>query len=449
MKNKYTEKQKRITRRFRTLSVVIFAAIMLAGGVMGALIFLRPKVSEVEKRELTKFPKITAASFLDGTFFSDVAVWYSDTFPAREKLVAADLKLKSLYGVEPDTMMVGESVQADDIPELDSTEDTGEDLSAEPEVETFEAPTTLPTTTEMEEDIQSQIQKNLYVKGDAAYTIYYFVQEKAEQYIGALNHLAQNLNGKANVYSILVPDNSSIVLSEEEARSLGGSDEEEAIKYYYGSYSNVTPVPTYLPLKEHSDEYLYFRTDHHWTQLGAYYVYESFCQVKGWTPENLKDHQMVTYDSFLGSFYTTLQNSAMAENPDIVYAYYPKDTNDMTYWDKDGTEHEWNVIGDVSTWNKNSKYLTFIGGDNPLTIIDNPEITDGSSCLVLKESYGNCFVPFLVDHYDTVYVIDFRYTQENLTEYVEENQIDDVIIMNNLSIITSEKAVDQITALME
>ena len=54
----------------------------------------------------------------------------------------------------------------------------------------------------------------------------------------------------------------------------------------------------------------------------------------------------------------------------------------------------YNIITDVSDWNKSSKYSAFIGGDNPYSQIHNPERTDGSSCVVIKESFGNAFVPF-------------------------------------------------------
>ena len=70
------------------------------------------------------------------------------------------------------------------------------------------------------------------------------------------------------------------MLPEKELKGLGGSDQEQAISYYYSLYDKVIPVKTIETLREHNDEYLYFRTDHHWTQLGAYYVYENFCKEK-------------------------------------------------------------------------------------------------------------------------------------------------------------------------
>ena len=460
MKRKYTKNQKKIIVKFRNLSVRIFAGLMLLGGIVGLLFFFRPGTSTVEKRELTKFPKLTLSSLWDGSFFTEVSLWYSDTYPMRDRLIAADQTLKSAYGVTTSTMMVGGHQQGYEIPtetakadtadetereEILREENTGEDTGAEEEKE----PVSAPDSKEMEAEIQNQIQQGLYVKNGAAYSVYYYSQSAAETYAQALNQAARELEGQADVYSILVPNNSGAMLSEEELESLGGSDQTQAISYYHSLYEGVKPVKTIETLREHNDEYLYFRTDHHWTQLGAYYVYRNFCEEKGIQPHELSDFDTMTFSPFLGTFYTELKNQDMAENPDTVEAYVPMGTNDMTYWDTDGTEYQWNIIEDVSTWDKSSGYYCYIGGDKPLSIIENPEIRDGSSCLVLKESYGNCFVPFLVDHYETVYVVDFRYANVNVVDYVKEKNIQDLIIMNNITIIGSDKVASTIAGLLE
>lgn len=453
-KRKFTKQQKKTIMKFRAFSVRIFAGLMLLGGVLGLLFFFRPSTSAVEKRELTKFPKLTLASFLDGSFCSDVSLWYSDTYPMRDALIAADQSLKSAYGITSSTMMVGGHQQGDEIPtetaKADIEEEPEEETAQEetPETEEEKTPVSAPDSKDMEAEIQNQIQKGLYVKDGAAYSVYYYNQSAAETYTNALNQAAKELEGQADVYSILVPNNSGAMLSEKELNGLGGSDQIQAIAYYHSLYDGVKPVETIETLREHNDEYLYFRTDHHWTQLGAYYVYQNFCEEKGIQAHDLSDFDTMTFSPFLGTFYTELKNQDMAENPDTVEAYVPMGTNDMTYWDTDGTEYQWNIIEDVSTWDKSSGYYCYIGGDKPLSIIENPEIDDGSSCLVLKESYGNCFVPFLVDHYETVYIVDFRYANVNVVDYVKENNIQDLIIMNNITIIGSEKVAATIAGLL-
>ena len=466
MKRKYTKKQRQIIRKYHNLGIILFAGVMLLGAFLGLLFFARPKTSEKEKRSLAKYPSFTMKTFLNGEYFSDVSTWYSDTYPFRDALVSADQKLKGLYGIESKTMMVGEEKQADEIPDInDNTEAVTETTTAattEAATEDTEAGATTEAATEkvrevdppdskgMDEEIQNQIQQNLYVKGDAAYSVYYFGKENCTNYVAALNNVAAELKGQTTVYNILVPNNSGVMLSEDELSKLAGSDQEQAIDYYYSIESDdVKTVDTIKTLREHNDEYLYFRTDHHWTQLAAYYVYQNFCKVKGIEAHDLSYYDKKEFKNFLGTFYSTLGNSNMEANPDTVDAYVPKGTNDMTFWDTDGKEWNWNVIYDVDSWASSSKYMTFIGGDRPMEVIENPQIKDGSSCVVLKESYGNCFVPFLVDHYQTVYVLDYRYTTVNVLDFVKEKQADDLIIINNITIIGSTSVVDLISGLLK
>lgn len=466
MKRKYTKKQRQIIKKYHNLGIILFAGVMLLGAFLGLLFFARPKTSEKEKRSLAKYPSFTMKTFLNGEYFSDVSTWYSDTYPFRDALVSADQKLKGLYGIESKTMMVGEEKQADEIPDInDNTEavtETTTVATTEAATENTEAGATTEATTEkvrevdppdskgMDEEIQNQIQQNLYVKGDAAYSVYYFGKENCTNYVAALNNVAAELKGQTTVYNILVPNNSGVMLSEDELSKLAGSDQEQAIDYYYSIESDdVKTVDTIKTLREHNDEYLYFRTDHHWTQLAAYYVYQNFCKVKGIEAHDLSYYDKKEFKNFLGTFYSTLGNSNMEANPDTVDAYVPKGTNDMTFWDTDGKEWNWNVIYDVDSWASSSKYMTFIGGDRPMEVIENPQIKDGSSCVVLKESYGNCFVPFLVDHYQTVYVLDYRYTTVNVLDFVKEKQADDLIIINNITIIGSTSVVDLISGLLK
>ena len=443
-KQKITKKQKETIFIYRALSVRIFAFIMLLGGIVGIMFFFRPDTSEVEKRKLAEFPKPTLSSFLNGEYFYDLSLWYSDTYPMRDGLIAADQKIERLYGITPSTMLVGSRKISDDIPDIDEAQENSGNEQPQ-EVEQISAP----DSRAMESEIQKQIQQNLYVKDGAAYSLYYYDQTAADIYTSALSKAAGELEGKTNVYSILVPNNSGAMLSDRELEALGGADQEQAIDYYYSLSEGVKTVDTIKTLREHNDEYLYFRTDHHWTQLAAYYVYQNFCEEKGIRPNELSDFQKMTFSPFLGTFYQELQNEDMAANPDFVDAYIPMATNDMTYWETDGSQVNWHVIQDVTGWNKNSLYSCFIGGDKPLVQINNPNLSDGSSCVVVKESYGNSFVPFLVDHYQTVYVIDFRYTKNNVMDFVQEHNVQDLIIINNISIIASENVATTIAGLLE
>lgn len=410
----------------RRISILSFWAIMVLGLFVGALFFVRPDTSAVEKRKLTEWPAFTLASFLDGSYFSQISTWYADTYPGRDTLIAMNSKLQESYGIQGDTMMVGGQTQGDDIPD-EKTSTTTKKKKKKAEA---------PEQSVMEEDVQSQVMEGLYIKNGAAFGMYYFNQAAADIYIDGINSSAKKLKDTTEVYSILVPNN-SIVLDKSIQDKLGGSNQKKGIEYYMDSYSDrVHGINCVDRLTKHRDEYLYFKTDHHWTADGAYYAYQEFCKEKG-----IKAHKRSYFKKredgpFLGSYYSELQLDEMRNNPDSVVTYTPKGTNKMTYW-RDGQEYEGNVISGPDYWDENSYYMEFIHGDQPLSKIVNPKVDNDSSCVVLKESYGNCFVPYLVDHYHTVYVMDFRYTDEYPMKFCKENKIDDLIVINNIQIIGS------------
>jgi hypothetical protein len=125
----------------------------------------------------------------------------------------------------------------------------------------------------------------------------------------------------------------------------------------------------------------------------------------------------------------------MKQNPDYVEAFVPIGTNEEEVFDSNGAKiAEYAVVyTKADKYDAGNKYLTFIGGDQPLTKIHNPSISDGSSIVVVKESYGNAFVPFLVDSYEYVYVIDYRAWSGDLANFVVTNGIDDVLFLNVVS----------------
>ena len=112
--------------------------------------------------------------------------------------------------------------------------------------------------------------------------------------------------------------------------------------------------------------------------------------------------------------------------------------------EKDGAYHKRPVITDVSSYAQNLKYLTFISGDQPLVTIENYDIAEGQNCLVIKESYGNAFVPFLIPHYKNVYVIDPRHYNGTLSEFVASHKIDDIVFVANISTTRNSIYIDKL-----
>ena len=281
----------------------------------------------------------------------------------------------------------------------------------------------------------------VYRVGDTGYEMYSYVDSTAKKYADNVNAVADALAGKANVYMLPVPLSSGVSLPDALYGKAVFDDqkaaEEKIIGYMNG---NVKSVPLYDALLAHRTEYIYFRTDHHWTATGAYYAYEQFCRAKGITPTPISSYTVDEYDGFLGTFYRdSNQNAAMGANPDKVIAYHPLSTEaTLDYGDGENANlTRGKIIYDESTAPASLKYGAFITGDNAYSIINNPDVTDGSSCIVVKESFGNAFVPFLTDHYQTIYVLDYRYWKGSISQFAQDKGVQDVLFVNNLSAIRS------------
>ncbi|MBQ7354765.1 MAG: hypothetical protein IJW62_04510 [Clostridia bacterium] len=466
----HTEKVPRSRKKAFRIQRLLFSILLIVFCLIGLMIPLRPTESEAEKRKLTEFPQLSWSSFWDGSFFSELETWYADTYPLRESMIELNGRFESLFG-NREEQIVGDISGGDTVPDVEKDEEDfdwlynpdGEipPVDDPPLTEPVTDPIAPPITEEpdlgdgapipdapVDPDAPAEMIESLYLIGDTAYELYYFNQDNADRYVDLVNGLADELGSDATVYSIIAPLAYGIYLDKSMQDKLNLTDEDQALIYLYSQMDdNVKKVYAYRNLLLHRNEYLYFRTDHHWTSLGAYYAYEVFCKQKGISPQKLSNLRAVEFSGFLGSLYTTAKKpAALANNPDTVIAYVPNGTNELTYYDTAGNKVSWKVISNVTSWGAGSKYGAFIGGDQPLAEIHNPNITDGSSCVVVKNSFGNCFVPYLVDHYETVYVVDFRYfpkwsqnhnNGQTFTQFVREKGIDDVIVMTNITAATS------------
>ena len=285
----------------------------------------------------------------------------------------------------------------------------------------------------------------VYRVGDTGYEMYSYVDSTAKKYADNVNAVADALAGKASVYMLPIPLSSGISLPDELYGKDIFADQKEAEQKIIGYMNgNVKSVALYDALLAHRTEYVYFRTDHHWTATGAYYAYEQFCKAKGITPTPISSYTVDEYDGFLGTFYRdSNQNATMGANPDKVVAYHPLSTEaTLDYGDSENASlTRGKIIYDESTAPASLKYGAFITGDNAYSVINNPDVTDGSSCIVVKESFGNAFVPFLTDHYQTIYVLDYRYWKGSISQFAQDKGVQDVLFVNNLSAIRSTSLV--------
>ena len=419
-------KQNDWQRTVRPIKLAIFFGTLAALCAIG--IFLpRPTESEIEKRKLTEFPAFTWQSFWDGSWFSGIDTWYADTYPLREALIAGNKAVQSLYGIRTDVIVGGEN-QGEDIPNID--ENNGELPTLpqdDPEQKTDEPPRDGNVSAE------GEMISGIFVSDNVGYGLYYFVQKNADWYAAILNEMDKRLEGKAQLYSLIAPINGGVLLSDARQRELNVSDQRESIRYIYSRMAaDIKTVEVFDALRAHVDEYIYFHTDHHWTALGAYYAYTQYAAAAGLTPHTLEQFEQVEYPNFLGTYYSVSGITSLAANPDTVIAYKPMGTNKMKMTMADGVTYDWFVVNDVTSYGSSMKYGTFAGGDQPYSVVENPNITDGSACLVIKDSYGNALIPYLVDHYQYLYWVDFRYYKGSIYDLVEEKNIKDVLVLQQI-----------------
>ncbi|MCL2487093.1 MAG: DHHW family protein [Oscillospiraceae bacterium] len=470
MKNKFSENLKfspallarNCELRYPLYKVIAFYTVLFAGFIAGMfLIPWRPVKSESENRMLQEFPAFSFDKVLNGSYTRDITLWFSDTFPLRERMVEMNGRLQGLYGLNP-VEVHGDIGTGDDIPDparptpsapAKTTEATGTTISETTATTQQQTTATEPqqTTAANEEPIEVGTIGAVLVAGDAAYEYYNFNRSTADKYIETVNAAAAKLAGTAQVYSVIAPLSIDITLRDDlRAKVTSSDDQQKALNYIFGSMSEqVRTANPYDTLRAHRDEYLYFRTDHHWTARGAYYAYAEFCKQKGTFAPDLSMYETIEFPGFLGSFYSnTGKNPKLGDNPDTVVAYLPLAETDFVFTDTNGSKTDWMVIQDVSNWNASSKYNCFIAGDQPYSLITNKEKTDGSACVIVKESFGNAFAPFLITHYQYVHIVDYRYFKSNLISFVTDNGITDVLFVNNVSATRNAGLIDKLSLLV-
>ena len=273
---------------------------------------------------------------------------------------------------------------------------------------------------------------SLYLNGDSAYELYYF-SEKAVRAHASLLNTVQAMFPKVKLSAMIVPNSFGVILDPKVQEKLASSGMDQAIAYSYSLMDKrVNTVNVFDALSAHKKEYIYFRTDHHWTQLGAYYGYQEYCKSMGYSTKPLSDYQKMDFPEFYGTFYFFMNRpESLKGHPDQVTAYQGS-MNTMQYTDSKGNLQEGKLINDAGQMLPGNKYNCFMLGDHGYVEIHNEEAPRKKSILVLKDSYGNAFVPLLAQDYRDVYVVDYRHYQGNASSLIQEKGIEEILFLNNI-----------------
>ncbi len=245
--------------------------------------------------------------------------------------------------------------------------------------------------------------------------------------MSALNTLVGNTDAK--VYFALIPDKSDLY-SSLLPKNVPNDSEKEVIDYCYGQ-SNATNVDMYSALSAHKDEYIFYRTDHHWTSLGAYYGLSALAESMGLPCPALDSYtdRHVVSEEFYGTTWSSSGFSWVDPDTMEIFVNAPEGLKVTSYPQGSPVEGK---LYDFSFLEKKDKYSMFMGGNCPMHVIETGN-EDKPSLLILRDSYMDSLIPFLLDDFSEIHVLDLRYYRASLKAYIEQNDFDNVLVCYSVS----------------
>ena len=238
-------------------------------------------------------------------------------------------------------------------------------------------------------------------------------------YVDALTTLTDKpvyfslIPGKSSVWADLLPE--------------GAPNGDESVYLSRGSRTAAHWIDVNTALTAHKDEPIYYRTDHHWTTLGAYYAYAELVRGMGMEPKALSEFTpTVASTEFYGTTFSTSGVRWIA--PDTIYFYVPQEAASVTnYFDADPTPGQ---LYDTGKLAEKDKYSAFLGGNKPLTILRSNVVgADAPKLLLVRDSFADSLAPYLAYHFSEIHLVDPRYYKTATAQYVKDNGIDQVLVL--------------------
>lgn len=364
--------------------------ILIFGFTIATLIKPDEEYSEAENRTLARRPRVTAESLLSGEFESDYETYLTDQFVARDSWIglktaveraALQRESKDIYFADDDYLI---------------EKHTGS-----------------------------------------------FTSDTAELNVRVLQQFAgmyEETFGRDHMTFMVIP-NAVDILRDKLPPFASPYDEEEYLEKISGGLPEGTWFDAGAVLREHSGEEIYYRTDHHWETLAAFYVYQAWAEEQGYETPALEDYEIRTVtDSFEGTIQSKL---GIDTKKDTIEIYLPEGDPFYTVSKNGGTEVEYSVY-DYSALDTKSKYDVFFGGNYARVDIETRAGT-GRRVLVIKDSYAHCFVPFMLEEFDGITMLDIRYYNQKLSSLIEEGGYTDLLFLYNASGFAEDTSISRLT----
>lgn len=378
VKTKRSKAYKRALNIIMALVFISFIGIVIVFNVLKK----DQTFSEEENRTLAAMPEFTIKKFLTGEFIEEYTDYVEDNFAGRKGFINIKSNLEKLQGKkESNSVYIGEDGQL---------------------LEKFKEGT----------------------------------DEETNRKISAINSFYER-HGNLNTSFMLVPTATKIL--EDRLPKYAPNDDELIYidKVLSGLDDNIVKINPYDALYENRHDYLYYKTDHHWTSKGAYIAYKVMCEKLGLIPQPIKDFDVINVtDSFYGSLSSKI--GRRDKNVDSIDIYVPKDSDIIVNYVEE--QKKSTSIFDSEALEKKDKYEVFTGGNHPL--INIKTLGDvNKKLLIIKDSYANCFLPFLTSHYGEINVVDLRYFYDDIDKLIENKEITDVLFLYNANTFNSDDSI--------
>ena len=409
---------RRLRRRAEVLTVGIITAFILCFSVW-CLVAPKQTFSENENRALASWPVYSFDTLKDGSYMSGIQTYLSDHFPLREPFMTLKTKYEMLTGRE-------------EINDIYLAKDGYY-------IEAYKTP-------KQQKKIISQFQKlqDAITTGAKENVRVMLVPTAISTYNAKLPNCApdrgvlRQVDTMNEIYAAL-PNMQKVdawsalqaaAAQEETARTLASGDADDA-----------------QPVAEAGDtgcdtsaaDGLYYHTDHHWTTHGAYVGYQAYCSAAGLSPIPEADFQKtcVTTD-FHGTIFSKLHDSTV---PGDAITLYENPANQLTVSYPD-TGEVTDTLYNRDYLAQKDKYSMFLSNLHPLVEITNASADSDRQLVLIKDSYANSMVPFLVNHYQKIYVFDTRYYRFGPSSFINEHpEVTDVLLLYNMNTIDTDLGV--------
>lgn len=419
--------------------LVFFVALMMTAFTVVFCTLPRSTFSELERRDLLRFPEFSWERLRSGDFTQSVSNWFSDSEPFRDVLMRGSMELKSLQAFKTKSAVTFHAAQETPTEMPADTMPVVETLGDQRAIEEFH--NNVNANAKMEN-------AGVIVVGNApnarALMAFKNKNKGEKRYAETVNLYQSTFSPEVTVYCMIIPTAVEYYCPMN-AESCSEPEFPVLTDLYAMIDSAVQVVDLYRVLGEHVDEDIYLRTDHHWSPLGAYYAARQFAQVAGVKVPDLADFEPDTIKDYVGSMYGYSKDVNVKKSPEDFVFYTPKDVSYETTYRRYELDEEFQIVGEekphqgaffVKVAGTGSAYCTFMGSDARIT-----QVKTDSECprrlLVMKDSFGNAIPGYLFGSFEEIHVIDFRYFTYHIKDYVAEHGITDILMANNISHVCS------------